>query len=576
MQSVFSLLRSLFGKQKGDSSPAVYSYGIDNLNDDVIGDLPDPQGIPLVQTRVIIERMQREIAFIKSEIGLNQQEFDKYFVPTCIAFIEFADLLPASEYKHHATGGGLIYHSFDVAKRGMRAAQHTQFPCNSGIYSDTQRSRKQWKVATVLGCLLHDSGKVITDMVVSNGKDGDHVIKWDSHDKSISKWAEQHQIDRYFVSWNKDRHKKHQAASLTSLQRLIPKETWSWINSAPEGQFIHNCLLGFLSDTDGENPIARIVAECDAESVRQDMFHNRSQITKQMKRIPVSELLADIMRFNILERKWSINSKNSKVWYIDDELYITWESAVPEMIDEVIKGGFSIPEVPSILAKIMIEEGMASGESDDPYHTIYPIVLGDKAKPVHLRCLKINNPGRVIPRLNKVYPIEQHATGAAGKAQEKAKVAEKPVSSASDFTPAEPIPEHKPTYETSIETITRVLGIMKADQNKVPDENKLPVSYYPTNNVVESMEAEPVQEEKAEQPESSEPTTAQKQVVIGNPIAEFISDNFDFEVINNIIHLPESEIDKVAMKLIASGVPGVNDFNAINSIKSNEMISIYR
>lgn len=562
-----------------------YTYGIDNLNDDVIGDLPDPQGIPLVQTNVIIERMNREIAHIRSELGLKEEEFKKYFLPTCISFIEFADLLPASEYKHHATGGGLIYHSFDVAKRGMRAAQHTQYPNFSGIQSDTQQSRKHWKTATVLACLLHDSGKAITDMVISNGKEGDEQIKWDAHSTTISKWAEEHQLERYFVSWTNNRHKKHLPASLAVMQRLIPAQTWSWLSSAPEGQHIRDSLLGFLHDADGDNPIAKIVAECDADSVRQDMFHNRSQISKQLKRIPISELLSDIMRFNLLERKWSINVKNAKIWYVDDELYITWDAAVPEMIDEVIKGGFSIPEVPSILSRIMIEEGAAQAFSgEEPYHTIYPIVLGDKTKPVPLRCLKLTNPERIVPRLNKVYSIDQHTTGTAAKSTS-------PVSNANSVPITAP-EEHgsqstgKPVYESSIETIRRILSLMRADQERVRTENELPKAHYPLSESDSACspahgehESEgKVASTKATLETSHTSTSIEKATDRSHldKIADFIIQNYDFEVVNGVVHIPHERLDEVSINLINLGVGGVDAFTAVTQLKSNEYISIIK
>ena len=563
------LLGALLKRNASNSNPIQqYTYGLDNLNDDVIGDLPDPQGIPLVQTRIIAERMDRELRFIKSELGLDETEFNTYFAPIFLSLIEFVDLLPASEYKHHATGGGLIYHSCDVAKRGMRAAQHTQFPNKSGIISDTQQSRKQWKTATVIACLMHDCGKVITDMVVTNGKDSERKLCWDPHGLTISKWAEKHKIERYFVEWTSERHNKHQAASLTVMQRLVPQKTWSWINSAPEGKFIHNCLLGFLSDQDGNNPISKIVSECDAESVRQDMFHNRSQITKQLKRIPISELLADIMSFNILERKWTINSKAAKVWYVDDELYISWEAAVPEMIDEVIKGGFSIPEVPTVLAKIMVEEGMAKPFSkEEVYHTIYPIVLGDKSKPVPLRCLKMTNPSRIILRINKVYSIEQHQTADAEKNAIQ-KVDEKESSKGT----VSPIKKKAPV-ETAVQTMQRVLTIMKADQDNsqvdTHDDN-------PSEDIVaEIIRLEPVISIPQPEPEKV------AKVVTGHghedEIVNFILSNFQsLALTNNVLYIPEVLLDEISGKLCDAGIEGINEFSVVSKIRSNNYVSIVK
>ncbi|MGR5178893.1 MobH family relaxase, partial [Vibrio mediterranei] len=415
------LISSLFRRE------AQYErYGLDNLNDDVIGYPPTPQGIPVVQTSVLLERMEEDIKFIQCELGLSDDEFDTYVKPVMIRFIEVVDLLPASEYKHHSTGGGLVYHSFDVAKRAMRAAQHTQYPATNVSQAKTQQSNRHWKTASVLSALLHDGGKVVSDISVWNG-DSENPLTWDAHsDQTINQWAKQHKLGRYYIKYMKNRHQKHHNASISMMQRIIPKQTWSWLGNSEDGKAIHNTMLEAVSGNNPSHPMCQIVSKSDAESVKHDMLHNHSHVTKEIKRTPLSELLADLIKHRVLNEQWLVNQKNAKLWFIDDEIYVLWEASVSELVEELLTAGYMIPAVPDVLARICIEEGMAIAyDADTLYTPLKPEILGTKAKPVTLNCLKFNRVERLIPSPEKLYSLKEHPS--KKKASEKVEQVSNPV-----------------------------------------------------------------------------------------------------------------------------------------------------
>ena len=243
------MLKALFSKLINKSAKSKEAYGLDNLDDDVIGYPPNPKGIPVVQPSVLIGRMQKDINFIRTELGMSYEDFDRLIEPAMHNFIQYADLIPASEYKHHSTGGGLVYHSFDVAKRAMRMAQHTQFPVGIGTVADTQRSNIQWKTGTVLAALMHDGGKILADVEISNGAEKkEDLLIWDAHkDQTLYAWASEHKIERYFITWLKGRHMKHQNASLMVMQRLIPQEAWSWLGGCYDGHDVHAAMLASVA-----------------------------------------------------------------------------------------------------------------------------------------------------------------------------------------------------------------------------------------------------------------------------------------------------------------------------------------
>lgn len=578
---MFKALKNFLGL--GEVKKQTQGYGALELNTGVMGYPPEPTGIPVVNPQVLLSKMNDDIMFIKNELGLSYDDFDRYILPVMINFIEYADLLPASKYKHHEAMGGLVYHSFDCAKRAMRAAEHTQYPF-IGTTVDTQQSLKEWKAGTVLSALLHDGGKILADMVVSNGEEEKDKKKvWDAHgNMTINQWARENNITHYFVSWNQRRHLKHKNASLMVMQRLIPQETWSWLDKSPDGKEIHSAMLASVAGGI-EHPMSNIVLESDSDSVREDMFNRSTHVSREKHQVPLSELLADLMRHRILIKSWKINQKNAQVWFIKNSLYIAWNSGAADLIDELINTSYVIPTAPDALARIMIEEGMAIANGDELYHEIYPEILGDKSKPIRLNCLKIRNIGRLIVDIDKLYPIGEHDIKPSEPesnpvAKEKPKKEEpKEDLLDDDFEymedEAEEVAE-QPQLESSIATLSRVLNLVKKSETNKEDR--------PARKETgdREMGGQPAEEPGTESPgvEQKKPTSVQSEQeqdeLFKTDIARFIHTQFDFEVTNGKISVPSERYDDVCDLVVKHKVSGATEFTVNMMIKKSQEVEI--
>ena len=80
------------------------------------------------------------------------------------------------------------------------------------------------------------------------------------------------------------------------IQRLIPVATWSWIDSCYDGKVINIAMLNAIVGTDTKHTLSQIITKCDADSVKNDMWHKSSHIIREIKRTPLSDLLADLDR----------------------------------------------------------------------------------------------------------------------------------------------------------------------------------------------------------------------------------------------------------------------------------------
>lgn len=583
------LITRLFGESNNKVLVSVNRelYGLDNLEDDAIGYPPNPIGIPVVQTHVLLNRMQENINAIQNEIGLSKETFDEYLAPVFENFIRFADLLPASEYKHHATGGGLIAHSLDVAHRAMRAAQMTHFPVTIGSLTETQQSNVQWRTGTVLAALLHDGGKVLADVQVHDGKAkvSDRIV-WDAQSgQTIHDWAADNNVDRYFITWNRDRHMAHQNASLVVMERLIPAKTWSWLEKCYDGKQVHAMMLASVGKTNMSHPMPQIIAEADSASTKADMFSRNSHITKEIKRVPLSELFSDLIKHYLLTRKWRINEKSALVWFVDEQLYIVWSNAAPELVEEMNNAGYSVPAVPEVLARIMIEEGHAVANGDEPFFDLYPEILGDAKKPVKIKVLKMRNIQRFVLEPEKLYSLKEHPKRPAPvvpQQSEEMNVSEPEASVPNteiieeifeeDFTISGNQRKQK-THETSKETLGRLLVNLSKQFTKKKAVRNEQCHFVETELDAqhEEMIAVPTQSELIEEQEINESDGATKNVPLEqqqqsaeaeethstvqfkDPIANFIVNNFDFEIKENLIQVPSDLIMQVSLKINDGG-----------------------
>lgn len=402
-------LTVLFKKKK--ILPAKERYGLDNLDDEVIGYPPNPAGIPVVKDDVIFGRLNKQVKEMRQELGLTESQFDRYLLPILKNLAKFVHLLPASEYHHHCTGGGLVYHSFDVALRSIRHSSMAQYPALVGGISDTQQAIQEWKTATVIASLLHDVGKAITDVIVHNGQtDGSKKVWNPDGSSSLTEWAYQEKIERYYLTWVPERQKaNHKNSSASLAGKMIPQQTLEWIGNCYDGKAIRATMFDAIAGESYDHVLSRIVAECDAESIKRDFYNRNSHMTKDVKRTPLSLMLVDLIRFFIMKGKWAINKKNATVWYVNNELYIIWSLVVPELIEELEKAGFNVPESPDILARTMIEEQEAVADGSNLYFNIYPEILRDAKNPKKLTVLKILHIDKIILQHDKLYSIGEHS-----------------------------------------------------------------------------------------------------------------------------------------------------------------------
>lgn len=351
---------------------------------------PAEKGFPAKLPGYALLDLQKEIlAKIKRELMIRDSEFDAFVSPMLRNFANFVHLLPASEYHHHRSQGGLLRHTLEVVLYSIKLAKNFEFDANEVPVIKSDRALA-WRLAVVVGAVMHDIGKPISDVDVFDAT-GNH--QWMPAVNFVHEWATDLNITRYFIYWRDDRHERHHNASLTKMTDIVPRDLLSFLTR--EGNDIYNELTEALAGSSSfraqtsraetgsieRNKIHKIVSSADSSSVTLDLkLHAGDAVRAARTGVPVLARIVDAMRYLVKNGDWKPNKAGSPVWYTTEGLFIVWGSAVDSITSIVRQSGVNVPHSADSLADIMLTHNLCSlTENDSVYWRVAPHILNDKS-----------------------------------------------------------------------------------------------------------------------------------------------------------------------------------------------------
>lgn len=303
-------------------------------------------GYPNVSLDAVIAYNAGAVRALFAAVGLSQEELDKYLLPTIRRVAAMVHLLPASGGYHHKECGGLFEHSLEVAWKAAQNGKRAYFSDDPANPNKAENQRK-WLLATVLGALCHDCGKVLSDVVVRDAAlTGDKYPAFTG--TSLASWLESKGCRRYYVYW-KGNGKEHENQLVHLYRDLIPVETNRYLGDTISGDLAEYFRMKLPK---GKMVLNDIITEADAESTARDReqgYYDRSQgrqhdrecqnffaATKNLilfgsrhKSSTGESIESEYKGFRI--RGWTINTSDSALMYtFDEKLFVDWRQ-LPEI-----------------------------------------------------------------------------------------------------------------------------------------------------------------------------------------------------------------------------------------------------
>lgn len=316
---------------------------------------PFAKGIEVVSREALIESQRELIDNIYGTLSLSRADFDKIALPLIKRYAGWVHLLPASEAHHHKTAGGLFRHGLEAAFFAAQASRGCVFGTGS-TPTDRRNNEPRWRLAAMCAGLLHDIGKPLTDVVVTD-RTGD--IRWYPHLSMINEWADENSITRYFLKWTDRRHKMHETFSAPMLGNIMTPEVMHYFfQGGPE---IYAALADAVCGLSAAKPLAKIMIKADQSSVAKDLRENRTSGTDFEYGLPIERFIFDAIRSMINSGQWTTNTIGSRVWHFKGEgVFIALRQGAGELYVATQKAQVpGIPREADTIADILIDRGHA-------------------------------------------------------------------------------------------------------------------------------------------------------------------------------------------------------------------------
>ena len=353
---------------------------------------PFREGLPYVPVEAILESQQALVSQLQQVSGLRRDTFDRLLIPVLRVLADWIQLLPASEQHHHCGAGGLFRHSLEVAVLAGRLADSVVLASD---ISPLQRKECEvrWRAAVVVAGLLHDVGKPVSDLVVSDAAGSQ---RWQPLLESLSDWTQRHALEQYYLHWRVGRGKAHEQQGLLLVPHLVPTVVLAWLTE-PRQDMLQSMLLA-IGCLDPENKVSRLILEADRLSVSQDLASERVDHRESVNQLPLYQRILSAMRQLLLQGQWQVNVAGGRVWVLAEGVYVVWGGAAADIYETLT--GDAIPGVPrdeDFLADELLDRGLAiaghqRGVTLERYWLISPQLPTGEAAPLTLRTLKLRDP----------------------------------------------------------------------------------------------------------------------------------------------------------------------------------------
>lgn len=315
---------------------------------------PVEKGLPCAPQDALLKSQEPLLVALRHAVGETDEVWLDNYWPVIQRYSRWTHLLPASREHHHFGGGGLLRHGLEAAKNA--ADIYDRHVVGQDMPTEMRRKyRKGMRWAAVIGGLLHDCAKVLTDMEVT-GVEGD---VWNPIQGSLAAWIESTHEKQYRIRWREKRDGRHHVGAAIMLPRVLGVNGFIWLQNMCGHEALLELMEAIMDDAK-PGLLSSIIQEADRLSVVEDLAR-RGALSEdhRIRSVAAEGHILDAIHSLIRDGKWKPGGKVCMSAPLG-ELLLMWPKAGKAIGDWLIE--HKIPGVvrtPLAIANILVDTGKA-------------------------------------------------------------------------------------------------------------------------------------------------------------------------------------------------------------------------
>ncbi|EBP4342144.1 relaxase [Salmonella enterica] len=274
---------------------------------------------------------QQLMKIIWQRTSLSGELFAKLYQAPVARFAELVQLLPASEYHHHSHPGGLLDHTLEVMAFAAKLRQRHLLPAGAAP-EDQAREAEAWTAGIIYAALLHDVGKVATDIDVIT----DDNQPWYPWQPPMGR--------QYRLKYHQKRdYQLHPVAAGLLAMQILPATALDWLAQYRElyQSFLY-CISGHY---DLAGIMGELVQEADRASVAQFMGVNASTALERPQPSLAKQMLTALKELVQTQYKLSNPHSGSDGWLTEEALWLISKTTADRVRAWLLQQGVaSVPD----------------------------------------------------------------------------------------------------------------------------------------------------------------------------------------------------------------------------------------
>lgn len=306
----------------------------------------EPGWIRVLASEALLSNDAQTISQIYIQSQQSDAMFQRDLLPAIHRYASFVQLLPASESHHHAHVGGLLAHTLEVIVAALKLRNGQLLPRNATA-EDIAKERAAWSYAVFFGALLHDIGKVLTDLRIE-GRDAQRTThRWMPMAGGMSSAG----FTEYRVGFTPRAQRDyaaHKRLAVALLLAMVPPTALAFLGREPK---VYEELVAFLSAEEAaeKGAIAQIVRRADQFSTAQNLANGSRERFASAHAVPLVERMMEAMRRLLAQgTRLPLNRDGAAGWVFDGAIWFVAKRVADEVRAELLRADPEDPGVPGV------------------------------------------------------------------------------------------------------------------------------------------------------------------------------------------------------------------------------------